>query len=432
MFSQNLIYKSFLFIVSLFFIGCQGQSAQDSAPPIIPVEKLYLEEFKLLNEQSSKTSLKDIDSNVVRMMQLLEIKGASVAICKDGRLVYAKGFGYADEEQNVKVQPYHVFRLASVSKLITAVAIMKLVEERKLSLDDKVFGEKGILNDKMFLKINDPRMKDIEVMHLLQHTGGWRNRFRADPLFRTLEIAQYMKVKPPADINTLIQFMLSESMIAAPGDFYDYSNFGYCVLGKVIEKKSGLSYEQYVQQKILKPIGVNRIRIGKNLYNERYADEVKYYDYYGARKKLSIYGTGDSVSRVYGGTNIVTLGAAGGWVASPKDLLKLVLAIDGFKTKPDILNEETISKMVKPSEEDSTAQKLIGWRGADKTRWWRTGNLASSSVVVMRQNDGISWVMITNTGNWKESRMVFDIMAAIDRGIKSVKEWPDYDLYNYK
>ncbi len=87
------------------------------------------------------------DSVMESFIRRWQVSGASVALVKHGKLVYAKGYGLADKENNEPVQPTHLFRIASISKLVTAVGIMKLVESNQLSLNDTVFGENGILND---------------------------------------------------------------------------------------------------------------------------------------------------------------------------------------------------------------------------------------------------------------------------------------------
>src|SRR5690606_13933746 len=139
-------YLKFL-IFTLFFIGGAFPISQNTAkqlkdfyaePPAFLKASLSLE-----NEFSYLYDLKGVDSAVHNLLKDWRIAGASVAIAREGRLVYAKGFGYADKESEEAVSPNHVFRIASVSKLITAVAIMKLAEEGKLDIDDKVFGEAG-------------------------------------------------------------------------------------------------------------------------------------------------------------------------------------------------------------------------------------------------------------------------------------------------
>ena len=115
---------------------------------------------RITNEQSSFPALTSLDNHINRFMDRWGIVGASVALVKDGKLLYAKGFGYANQEQQEEVQPEHLFRVASVSKLITAVAVMKLVEEGSISLDDQVFGKEGILNDSIYLDFRDRKVKD--------------------------------------------------------------------------------------------------------------------------------------------------------------------------------------------------------------------------------------------------------------------------------
>jgi len=183
-----------------------------------------------------------IDRKLNYFLKRWELNGASLAIVKDGRLVYAKGYGKADDENNIKVEPWHIFRLASVSKLITASAIIKLKEEGKLSLDDKVFGEEGILNDSIFLDIKDRKMKQITVEHLLRHEAGFSVR-AGDPMFRSLAIAKNMKVEAPVDINTIIRYVLKRRLRYKPGGRMIYSNFGYALLSKIIEKTTNMSYE---------------------------------------------------------------------------------------------------------------------------------------------------------------------------------------------
>ena len=106
---------------------------------------------------------------------------------------------FADEEENVPMDVMHVFRIASISKLITAVAIMKLQEEGKLTLQDRVFGPEGILNDTIFSDIKDPRTTKITVENLLRHQGGFSIAY-GDPMFCPVEIARKMQVPPPADL----------------------------------------------------------------------------------------------------------------------------------------------------------------------------------------------------------------------------------------
>ena len=123
-----------------------------------------------------------IDHNVERFLRRNNLAGASLSIAKDGKVVFAKGYGFADKERSISVQPYNLFRIASVSKLVTAVAIMKLVEFDSLSLESKVFGINGILNDSSYLSYKDKKVEQITVRQLLNHSAGWTNRW-GDPMF---------------------------------------------------------------------------------------------------------------------------------------------------------------------------------------------------------------------------------------------------------
>ena len=163
---------------------------------------------------------------------------------KDGRLVYARGFGYADKESREFVEPDHLFRIASIAKPITSIAIMKLIDDGLINVDDKVFGTDGILNGPDYNIILDSRVKDITVRHLMQQTSGWGFiNNNQDPMFSNKHIAQRMNMNPPVGPVTIIKFMLrTQRLYNEPGTNYFYSNFGYCILGRVIESVSGKNY----------------------------------------------------------------------------------------------------------------------------------------------------------------------------------------------
>ncbi|MBN2213957.1 MAG: beta-lactamase family protein [Bacteroidales bacterium] len=394
----------------------------------IPTSEVTPLSFKLTNEMSSSKLTFPIDSVFNDFLSREQIKGASVAISKNGKLIFAKGFGFANEEDSIKAGPKYLFRIASVSKLITAVTIMKLYEEGRIDLDDKVFGPNGILNDSIFLHYADNRVEDITVRDLLRHTGGWNGK-KSDPLFNSLYIANKMNIKPPATLDDIICYQLGEKLYYAPGSKYSYSNFGYTLLGKIIEKTTGMSYEDYVQFAVLHPLGIYDMHIGHSFFEERFPNEVKYYEL-GKPDKCYVYdGSGKLVPVTYGGNNIELLGAAGGWVASAPELLKLIISIDGFESKADILSDESI-EMMTPSKKNKG--NTIGWRGTDGYgTWWRTGTLAGTSALIMRHNNEIDWVVLLNTSTKNRSRIHNEISRTMFKALRSVKEWPDFDLFNY-
>jgi len=274
---RTFLIGSFLFLLVYFGEIAFSFSDKSSQEKSIPSNEKMPISYRLTNNLSAYESMQDFDKQVNEFMKTWNIVGATVAIVKDEKLIYTKGFGYADIENNKKVEPRHLFRIASVSKLITAVAIMKLIEENKLSLTDAVFGENGILNDTKYLNIKDKRVKYITIEQLLNHTSGFTNR-GGDPMFMNLYIAKKTNKDLPISNESIIQYVLQNKKLDYnPGRKSVYSNFGYTVLGKVIEKVTNTSYESYVTTQILNPIGIYDMHLGKSRLEDLYENEVKYY-----------------------------------------------------------------------------------------------------------------------------------------------------------
>lgn len=383
---------------------------------------------RISNELSSSDATIKADYRINRFLEYWRIKGASIALVKDEKLVFAKGYGYADVEKKEKVEPDHLFRIASVSKLITATAIMKLKEEGKLQLSDRAFGEDGILNSENYLTIHDKRAKKITIENLLRHTSGFTSRY-GDQMFLPLTIAKRMHVPAPASAETIIEFALSKRLNFTPGSRGSYSNLGYVILEKIVEKASGKDYEAYVQEHILQPAGIFDMHIGRNLRQDKLPNEVNYYEQSNAILVPAFDGTGGRVHRSNGGNNIEELGGAGAWIASAAELLKFYVAIDGKDKQADILSKESVAYMTKPSRRGFSP---IGWKGTRSNgTWWRTGTLAGSSALLKQNPDGSTWVIITNTSSWKGSKFPKELNKLMGRVMRSVKKWPEVDLFNY-
>lgn len=419
--TSGLFLLFFLGEIAITFSNKQESDRNFIEPGAIPLS------YKLTNTLSSNEETAEFDSIVSAFLESYDIVGASVAIAREGRLVYSKGFGYADRDVQDPVTPRNLFRIASVSKLITAVAVMRLVEDEKLSVEDKVFGSEGILNDSVFMSYQDKRYEDITIHQLLNHTAGWNGK-RGDPVFNSLYVARMMDVEPPADMPTIIEYAMTRRLDYKPGTRYSYSNLGYCVLGEVIEKVTGMEYEEYVQFAILHPLGIYDMHIGKSFADQRLPYEVRYYDNTHTPLIWSYDGSKDLVPAEYGGNNIELLGAAGGWVASAPELAKLMIAIDGFDSRPDILSKQSIQYMTYAQKHTN---KLIGWRGSDgHGTWWRTGTLAGTTSLIMRHKNETNWVVLLNTTTSKRSRIHNDISRTMFRALREVDEWSDTDLFH--
>jgi CubicO group peptidase (beta-lactamase class C family) len=414
-----------LLVTLLLLLVSFNPGAQENN--IVIVDKLVPQNIRLTNTTPSVMEFAGADKIVNSFLHKWSIAGASVAISKDGKLIFAKGFGLADTASMTETQPYSQFRIASISKLVTAIGIMKLYEEGKLALDDKVFGPDGILNDPYFYEPKDNRVYSITVAQLLAHEAGWTQRY-GDQMFMSVLIAEKMGVKPPVDTRTIVRFALNKRLHYTPGMGRAYSNLGYSILGLVIEKVSGMSYENYCRQTILEPLGIYDMTIAGNLPSEKAPFEVSYYETSDVVLKPSIYGTGEMVTPSYGGNDIRSLGGAGAWVATAPDLMRLLLAVDGFKTRPDILSDESIHFMT----DNSNGFAPVGWKTTvvDGT-WWRTGSFPGSAGMMKRQSDGISWVVLFNSSAWNGPEIYSYMNNMMSRVVSRINPWPDYDLFNY-
>lgn len=348
---------------------------------------------------SSHPELDGMDGRIERFLKLWEIKGASLAIMRNDSLVYAKGYGYADEEKGEKMTSGHILRMASVSKLITAAGIMVLQERGQLSLQDTVFGEHGILNDSLFTAaIREKAKFGITVEQLLRHQGGFTNS-RGDPMFSTRDIIRQFGLDGAPDHETLVRCVLSRPLGYKPGTWQKYSNFGYLLLSMIIEKTSGTDYETFIQENVLHPAGCYDMHLAGNYYEDRFPNEVRYYMHAGSELCEEYNMSGRMVERCYGANDIHALSGAGAWCGSPAELGRFVASIDGRAEIPDILSAESIAAMTEYFDSETYS---LGWNDTKPDgEWTRTGTLGGTSALVKYFPDGECWIMITNTSTWK-------------------------------
>jgi len=376
-----------------------------------------------------------------------KIPGAALAIGREGKVVYARGFGYADRDAKTPVAPDNLFRIASVSKPITGVAIMKLVEEERLKLEDKVldflpnepfFDNDGKADGGKF----DERWKQITVVECLSHTGGWDRSKSYDPMFQAIRMAKSMQIDLPILPEHIIRYQLGQPLDFDPLTRYAYSNFGYSILGRVIEKITGQSYEQYVRDAVFKPLGIERARIGGSLESQRAEGEVRYYDVHNG-KGVATVGPGagkDEVPISYGVWRQETLDAHGGWIASAIDLVKFGAAFDfvdgGRKTRGALLKAATARLMfspqttiTKPGDGGSAGVYYgLGWnlRNEDDVLVARHGGaLACTAASLMHFPDGINLAVLTNLGQSPDGKFLGGSMVdPLTKLIRETKTWP--------
>jgi D-alanyl-D-alanine carboxypeptidase len=320
-----------------------------------------------------------VDSVVVNFMENFHLPGLSIAISKDGKLVYAKGYGYADISSKEEVTLNSLFRVGQISQTITAIAIMKLIQEGKLSLESRVFGDSGILGTKYGTHPYASNVNKITVNELLHHIcGGWSGADdRIDnPKFRDTSITR----------EQLLTWILDNIPLRSiPGTTYGFSNFGYLVLGRIIEKVSRRSYVDFVKDTILQPIGISDMQITGWLGNKKKNEVTNYKDltfpsYNGEIDDELCFTRADACS---------------GWIASATDLLKLINNVNGYSPHDNILDRPTMNIMLTSSK--ANEHFTCGWFLNDdfKNRFFISEHFGQTSEIVCAGN-GFSWVILVN------------------------------------
>jgi len=361
-----------------------------------------------------------------------DVTGATLAVARDGKIVYSRGFGYADGK--MAMQPNAKMRIASISKPITAVAILRLIERGKLKMDDKVF---EILDLEEPKKGFDPRWRQVTIQHLLQHTGGWDREKSGCPMFRSGAICEELGIKAPAMQKDIIRHMLSNAFDFNPGERYAYSNFGYCLLGRVVEKVTGRTYDDYVRQEILLPVGARDTYLGKTLREQRLPGEV-FYDVEG-RKGRAILGPdlGKLVLLPYGTWCLEAMDSHGGWVSTAPDLVRFAAAFD----HPDqckLLQAKSIDTMFAcptgaAGHHKNGKEKDVfygcGWHvrphGQSVCDTWHDGQLAGTSTLLARHGGAnLTWAVLFNGFSSRKTAPADLMDPLLHTAALAVTEWP--------
>ncbi|MCY2953326.1 MAG: serine hydrolase [Planctomycetota bacterium] len=386
-------------------------------------------------------SLPAFDDLMTSFVQEHKIPAASLAVARNGRLVYARAFGYSNREQNEPAQPSSLFRIASVSKPLTAVAILQLVEQGKLKLTDKAF---PLLNlQPPDGQQTNPQLNTITIYHLLTHTAGFDRDKSFDPMFRPIAIARLLGADPPAQPNHIIRYMLPRPLDFPPGQRYAYSNFGYCVLGRIIERISGQSYETYVQNHVLQPLGITTMRIGHTLADQRAPNEVSYYTHNNATAP-AILGPnrGQKVPVPYGAWYIEAMDAHGGFLASAPDLVRFASAFNDPATCR-ILKPQSIALMFArppglaghtPDNKPKDSFYALGWSVrpvASSASTWHNGSLPGTASLLVRRHDGLTFAVLFNTDSTPTGQYLGSLIdPLLHQAADAVTQWPTLELLN--
>ncbi len=294
---------------------------------------------------------------------------ASVTVSVGGNVVhstaYGKRLGWTDE----LAEPADRFRIASISKVVTAIVVLQLVERGQLGLDQAVG---GAIAQQVGAPPVDGRFHIITVRQLLSHTSGLGT-------FESLVFGGTVGSCPEAARRAL-----GVNLGGAPGSKYTYSNLGYCLLGQLVEHVTGRSYESVARDQLLAPLGIGGMRLAGT--NDVQASEVFHWQ---------------KPNRNY----MDVLGPAGSWVATSGDVVRIVDSLDPAKPGFHPLSPATADLMCGRSPFLYSPDR---WYGlglicfTDGT-WGHTGTLESAHAMVLHRSDGMTWSILVAGDTPKES-----------------------------
>jgi CubicO group peptidase (beta-lactamase class C family) len=335
--------------------------------------------------------------------QQFSVPATSIAISRNGQFVYDQAVGMGDRQHLVQVQQASLFRIAAVTMPITSVTIFSLIEQGKLHLTDKVFGPSGVLGTKYGKAPYKQYLTDVTVDHLLTHTaGGWPGD-STDPMMHNLSW----------DHTKLITETIANMPLGnPPGTHWAYSNFGYCVLGRVIEQVTGQPYGSYVQANILAPCGISTMQIAANKESQRAPNEVVYYGQFSEEPyKL----------------NVARMDSNAGWIASSTQLVQFLNHVAGAPGIPALLKPATIQAMTTPAPAypQGPARYARGWMVSNNGagNWWHNGSLPGSTTIMVRTPTGMCWAALTNTRTQPSNQIDTALDQMMWNMVRTVPAW---------
>jgi CubicO group peptidase (beta-lactamase class C family) len=287
-------------------------------------------QFPLASSGTPLVNHTHFNTTIQKFIDERSIPGIGIAILKSNKIVYEASHGFANISERRAVTVHDRFRLASVSKSITAIAIMTLVQDGKLNLTNTVFGRAGVLKHKYGDEPYSPWVEQITVQHLLEHSSGFVNEDMCGTDCDPTWLGDLVGLDQWQLVGTLLD---KYNQSHAPGTFADYSNFGYFILGRIVESVSrSKKYENYVQNHVLSKIGVTDMRLARD---EPRDHEVSYYDFEDPDAPYHFH-----VSR---------RDSVGAWIATASDLVKITKAVSGFSSNGQLLTQDARDQMFRRS-----------------------------------------------------------------------------------
>jgi len=378
---------------------------------------------------SAGSGLGGFDTAMKTFMQARNIPCGSLAVMRGGKLILARGYTWSDDA-TLNVQPTSLFRLGSLSKAITATAVMRLVQDGALDLSAPV--TRLIDLTPPAGGTADPRLDQVTVRRLLQHLGGWDRDITPDPTYQDRKIATTLGVPLPIGRADMVAYGAGLRLDHDPGGTYAYSNYGYLLLGQIVEKVSGLPYATYVQQRVFAPLGINRVRPGASLTAGRAPGEVPYFSQYTGPSVFDAAGT--TVPSPYGSFNVENRTAMGGWLTSAVDYVRFTQIFDlttSVLTKPSV---DAMFAVPETGLNSGGSYYGFGWMVRDVTggrNTWHDGSLPGTTTIVTRRYDGVTWAVLLDQRD-DPSGLAYDystVSAPLHDVANRTTAWPAVDLF---
>lgn len=295
----------------------------DYPTPDVAVER-SAEEREANVAEPGDPAFASFDATMEAWMTAHDIPTGQLAVMKDGELRYTRGYGHTDRNETEPADGSTMFRVASVSKPFTAALVKRQIEQGLYERDDPVFCLPPDPAPDCRLPIDphpgrpvvDDRLADVQVGHLLEHTGGWDRTQSGDVFFEQIAIAEDLDVESPPDAWRFAQWMIGEELDHEPGTTYAYSNAGYVLLGLVAEAATGAELEALYEAYLFEPLEIaGDIEQGHILPGERNEREPFYVCEGGEMR--NIHAPNETVCPAQGGWSMAgALGAPGGLIAT--------------------------------------------------------------------------------------------------------------------
>jgi N-acyl-D-amino-acid deacylase len=368
--------------------------------------------------------LEPFDKAMLAIMDRHGVPGAALAVAKNGKLLLAKGYGWANVATGDGVEPDTLFGLASLSKSFTATAILLLIDQGKLEIDAPVFELIKHIKPPRGAKV-DPRFLDITVRQCLNHSGGWDRNVTGDPINWEPQICRALKLRPPVSSQDFLSFAFAVPLNFPPGTNAVYSNVGYVILGEIIAKISGQSYERFIVENVLKPMGIKRAAL--------HPAEGRYLK-------------GEALRHLAGSLiplppmQMPMLDATGGWTCTAVDVARFLANLDGSRGEA-LLSEkarklmiEAPPKPLKPRENGTYFG--LGWDEVavnDKGyTYFKDGSIQGMRTFMKRLPSGVNWALLYNASmefDRLDAQVVGSTIQEVHELVEKFEKYPDIDLF---